>query len=270
MIRTTQLQGGMARTWAYRYFVLSSIATDFRLRVVRSRLGLVWLIISPLLQVAIYALVLSAVMRARLPGIENQYAYAIYLLAGFLAWYPFTEIVTRSVTIFIDNANALKKIAFPRSVLPLVTLGIATVNNLIMLAVVLAAFILMGHAPGVQILWLPLIFLANLALALGLGLCCGILNVFIRDIGQLVQIGLQFGFWLTPIVYVIDIIPESYRWIIALNPVFWIIDNYHRVLVYDLPPNWPSLGAAAGLAIVLLLFGRFLLRRSQADMMDAL
>ncbi|MBP0441200.1 ABC transporter permease [Tianweitania sediminis] len=270
MTPATQPRGGFARSWAYRYFVLSSIATDFRLRVVRSRLGLVWLILSPLLQVAIYALVLSAVMRARLPGIDNQYAYAIYLLAGFLAWYPFTEIVTRCVTIFIDNANAMKKIAFPRAVLPLVTLGIAVVNNLIMLAVVLAAFLLMGHAPSLTVLWLPLILAVNLGLAMGLGLCCGVLNVFIRDIGQLVQIALQFGFWLTPIVYVIDIIPASYRWIIALNPVFWVVDNYHRVLVYDLPPNWQALGAAAALACLLLALGRFMLRRSQADMMDAL
>lgn len=261
---------GLRRTWAYRYFVLSSIATEFRLRVVRSRLGIFWLVISPLLQVAIYALVLSAVMRARLPGIESQYAYAIYLLAGFLAWFPFTEIVTRCVTLFIDNANALKKIAFPRTVLPLVTLGVAAINNLIMLAVTLVAYLLMGHELGLQLVWLPLVILGNFALAMGLGLCCGVINVFIRDIGQLVQIGLQFGFWLTPIVYVIDIIPESYRWVIGLNPMFWVVDNYHRILVYGTAPDLSELGAAWALAIVLLLLGRFMLRRSQADMMDAL
>ncbi|GHD12812.1 ABC transporter permease [Tianweitania populi] len=261
---------GLQRTWAYRYFVLSSIATELRLRVVGSRLGLVWLIISPLLQVAMYALILSTVMRSRLPGVDNRFAYAIYLLAGFLAWYPFTEIVTRCVTLFLDNANALKKIAFPRTVLPLIVLGSAAFNNLVMIAVTAVAFLLMGHVPSPQVLWLPVLLIANLALASGLGLCCGVLNVFIRDVGQLVQIGLQFGFWLTPIVYVIDIIPAGYRWVFGLNPMFWVLDNYHRVLVYDQPPDLAKLAAVVALALALLLLGRFMLRRSQAEMMDTL
>ncbi len=270
MIPASLPKFGLARIWAYRYFILSSIATELRLRVVGSRLGLVWLIISPLLQVAIYALVLSTVMRARLPGVENQYAYAIYLLAGFLAWYPFTEIITRCVTLFLDNANALKKIAFPRAVLPMVVVGVAVFNNFVMVAVTAAVYLLMGHMPSAHVLWLPVLLVENVALASGIGLCCGVLNVFIRDVGQLTQIGLQFGFWLTPIVYVIDIIPESYRWLIALNPAFWIVDSYHRVLVYDQPPDFLSLTAAIVLAFALLMLGRFMLRRSQADMMDTL
>ena len=270
MIPTIPQSFGLRRTWDYRYFVLSSIATELRLRVVGSRLGLVWLIISPLLQVAMYALILSTVMRSRLPGVDNRFAYAIYLLAGFLAWYPFTEIVTRCVTLFLDNANALKKIAFPRTVLPLIVLGSAAFNNLVMIAVTAVAFLLMGHMPSMQVLWLPVLLVSNLALASGLGLCCGVLNVFIRDVGQLVQIALQFGFWLTPIVYVIDIIPASYRWVIGLNPMFWVLDNYHRVLVYDQAPDLAKLAAVVALAIALLLLGRFMLRRSQAEMMDTL
>ena len=270
MNQTVSPRSGLRGSWAYRYFVLSSITTELRLRVVGSRLGLVWLIISPLLQVAMYALVLSAVMRARLPGVDNRFAYTIYLLAGFLAWYPFTEIVSRCVTLFLENANALKKIAFPRTILPLITLGVAAFNNLVMVAVTLAAFLLMGHALTLSALWLPVLMLANFALSLGLGLCCGVLNVFVRDVGQLVQIALQWGFWMTPIVYVIDIIPPSYRWVLWFNPMVWMIDNYHRVLVYDLPPNLGSLAGVVVLAVLLLLLGRTLLQRSQAEMMDAL
>lgn len=260
----------VSRLWTYRTFLASSIVSEFRIKVARSRLGLFWLVLSPLLQVAIYALVLSAIMRARLPGIESQYAYAIYLLAGFLAWYPFVEIVTRCTTLFIDNANALKKIAFPRSILPLVVLGVALANNLVIIAVTLAAYLLMGHTLTPAILWLPLVMLVTFALAAGLGLCCGILNVFIRDVGQVVTILLQFGFWLTPIVYVIDIIPTSYRWVLSLNPVFWLVDSYHRILAYGTNPDWPRLAAAAVLALLLLVLARLLLRRSQSEMMDAL
>lgn len=261
---------GLGALWRYRSFLRTSILTDFRLRVARSRLGILWLVISPLLQVAIFAFVLSAIMRSRLPGIANDYAYSIYLLSGFLAWYPFVEIINRSVTLFIENANALKKIAFPRMILPIVIVGVAAINNLIMIAVTLLIFMLLGHFPTSTFLWLPVLTILTLALSSGIGLCFGILNVFMRDIGQIIAIALQFGFWLTPIVYVIDILPAKFQKIVALNPVYWLVENYHRVLVYDLPPHPLQLVGLAALAVFFLLLGRFMLRKSQSDMMDAL
>ena len=256
--------------WRYRYFVLTSIRADFRARVARSRLGLLWIVISPLVQVTIYTFVLSALMQQRLPGIDNRFAYSIYLMAGFLAWFPFVEIVTRCLTIFIDNANAMKKIAFPRIALPLVTLGAALLNNLIFFALTGAAYLLMGHNPGAAILWFPVLLAVTCALALGLGLVCGVLNVFMRDVGQMVHILLQLGFWLTPIVYMIDILPAPSQIIIRLNPMFWVVDNYHRVLAYGEAPNLVSLAVLAGLSALLLALALFLFRRANGEMVDML
>jgi lipopolysaccharide transport system permease protein len=264
------MRGLLSGAWRYRHFILSSIRTDFRLRVARSRLGILWVVIAPLMQVAIFSLILSAIMSHRLPGIDNRFAYSIYLMAGFLAWFPFVEIVNRSVMVFIDNANAMKKIAFPRIVLPLICLGTAATNHLVFFVLVMIAYLLMGHSPGVGLLWYPLVFIVTASLAAGLGLVLGVLNVFMRDVQQLVAILLQFGFWMTPIVYMITIIPEAYRDWLKLNPMFWVVDNHHRIFAYGLPPDWMSLGGLALMAAGLLGLALFLFRRASGEMVDAL
>jgi lipopolysaccharide transport system permease protein len=256
--------------WRYRHFVLAAIAMDFRARVARSRLGILWIVISPLVQVAIFSLVLSAIMSQRLPGIDNRFAYSIYLMAGFLAWFPFVEIVTRCVTIFIDNANPMKKIAFPRIVLPIVCFGTAAINNVVFAVVVVFAYALMGHNPGAALLWYPLLFALVSLLALSLGLIFGVLNVFIRDVQQVVSLLLQLGFWTVPIVYMIDIIPESYRALLKLNPMEWAVDSYHRVFAYGQAPDPTRLAALALLALALAALALFLFRKASAEMVDAL
>lgn len=256
--------------WRYRYFILSSIQSDFQARVARSRLGLIWIIIAPLSQVVIYAFVLSSLMTQRLPGINTPFAYSIYLMAGFQAWFLFTEIVTRCLTIFIDNGNALKKISFPRMALPVIAVGAAILNNLIFLILVISAYLLVGYHPGWSLVWFPVLLLVTCALATGLGLVLGILNVFMRDVGQLVAILLQFGFWLTPIVYTIDILPAAFQEMLRLNPMFWVVDNYHRVLAYGVPPNLWSLAAISAFALVLLGLALVLFRKASGEMVDVL
>lgn len=264
------MTGLLSGAWRYRHFILSSIRTEFRLRVARSRLGILWVVIAPLMQVAIFSLILSAVMTHRLPGIDNRFAYSIYLMAGFLAWFPFVEIINRGVMVFIENANAMKKIAFPRIVLPIISLGTAAINNFVFFLLVMMAYAAMGHNPGLTILWYPLLFLVTAALATGLGLVLGVLNVFMRDVQQMVAILLQFGFWMTPIVYMIEIIPEAYRDWLKLNPMFWVVDNHHRIFAYGLPPDWTSLAAIGVLAVLLLALALFLFRKASGEMVDAL
>ena len=124
------MKGLLFDVWRYRFFMISSIKSDLRSKFVGSSLGGLWMILNPLSQVLIFTFVLSAVLSAKLPGINNQYAYAIYLMAGTLGWSLFSEIVNRCLTLFIDNANILKKLVFPKITLPLIVTGSALVNNL--------------------------------------------------------------------------------------------------------------------------------------------
>lgn len=256
--------------WRYRFFIFSSIKTELQTKFIRSRLGGLWMILNPLAQVLIFAFVLSAVMSAKLPGIDNKYAYAIYLMAGTLGWSLFAEIVTHCLTLFIDNGNILKKLAFPKIALPLIVTGGALVNNSLLLAAILVIFGILGHLPGTALVWLPVLMVVTIALAVGLGLGLGVLNVFMRDIGQIVPVIMQFLFWLTPVVYMVNIIPEKYRDWLVLNPLIPIVTGYQDVLLYNRAPNWAGLGETSIVAFILLAISMLLFRKASPEMVDQL
>lgn len=259
-----------AAMWAYRLFILSSISNELRVRFLRSKLGGLWMIIHPLAQVLIFALVLSEVLAAKLPGIDNKYAYALYLMAGTLGWTLFAETVSRSVVLFVENANLMKKMAFPRICLPIITAGTTLVQNVLLAAAIFVVFTVLGHLPGKQAMWLPVLILVSLMLSTALGLLLGIVNVFVRDVGQVVPVVLQTLFWMTPVVYSIDMLPAGTRAWFKLNPLLPLITSYQNVLIFDRPPQWTGLvwltGAALGLAALALL----VFRRASAEMVDVL
>jgi lipopolysaccharide transport system permease protein len=262
--------GMLIGAWRYRYFILSSIKTELRVKFIRSRLGALWMILNPLAQVVIFAFVLSAVLSTKLPGISNRHAYVIYLMAGILGWSLFAEIVNRCLTLFIDNGNILKKLVFPRIALPLIVTGSASLNNALLFLAMLLIFGVLGHFPGSAVICLPALMLVNISLALGLGLALGVLNVFMRDVGQIVPVVLQFVFWFTPIVYMVDIIPNQYREWLILNPLLPIITGYQNALLYNRTPDWAGLSIVALLAANLLVFALVLFRRASPEMVDQL
>jgi lipopolysaccharide transport system permease protein len=257
--------------WRYRFFIGSSVRNDLRARVARSQLGAAWVVLQPLAQVAIFSLVLSEVLGARLPGTGNPHAYAIYLMAGSLCWALFNEIVTRCLGIFVGNASLLKKIAFPRICLPLIAVGSSLLNNLLLFLAMVAIFAMMGHAPTAALLWLPLLTVLTAAFALGLGLLLGVLNVFVRDVGQVMGIVLQLLFWLTPIVYMPSIVPGRYAGLLALNPLYPLVQAYQQAILYGAPPpRAAGLATTAELALLLLAAALLLFRRAAPDMVDVL
>jgi lipopolysaccharide transport system permease protein len=263
--------GMLQGLWKYRSFVLSSIRNELVSRFSRSKLGGLWLIINPLSQVLIYALILSNVLAAKLPGIESQYAYAIYLMAGLLAWTLFNEIVSRCLTLFIEQGNLMKKMSFPRITMPIIVVGSCLLNNILLFVAILGIFALLGHEFSITMLWLIPLTLIVLLFALGLGLILAVLNVFLRDVGQVIPIILQVWFWFTPIVYPVNIIPEAYRHLLSLNPMYSITDAYHQVLVYNVSPTLDGgLLITAGIALVLMLVSLFIFRRASAEMVDVL
>jgi len=256
--------------WSYRHFIVSSIRNDLRSRFARSKLGGLWMILQPLAQVAIYALVLSRIMAAKLPGINNRYAYVIYLMAGMIAWSLFAEVVTRSLTIFVDNGNLMKKMAFPRVCLPIIIAGSSLVNNLLLLVTSVGLFLLIGHPLNMAMLWLPLLIGINLAFAVGLGLILGVLNVFVRDVAQVMTVVLQLLFWLTPIVYMPTIIPDRLRTVLEFNPMMHMAVAFQNVILYGRAPAIAGLVVIAVAATFLLLFSLILFRRAAPEMVDVL
>lgn len=256
--------------WRFRHYILGAISTEFRARFMRSRLGAAWSVLKPLALVAIYAFVLSAVLSARLPGLEGRYVFAVYLTAGIFAWTLFNDLLLRFTSLFVDNANVMKKVLFPRISLPLVALGVALLDNALLLLAILVVLGLLGHWPGAYILWLPLLVLLTAVLGAGLGLLLGTLNVFLRDIVHVVPIVLQFGFWFTPIVYSMEMVPAPIQPWLALNPMVTVVAAYQDVMVFNRAPEPGPLLAVAVLSLVLLWLGLRLFRRAAADMVDVL
>jgi len=256
--------------WAYRFFILSSIKTEFKSRFIRSKLGAFWMILHPLAQVLVYALILSQIMTAKLPGVATQYAYPVYILSGMVGWTLFAEILNKSLNVFISNANLLKKMTFPKLALPIITIGSALINFSIFLLMMFIVFGFLGHMPYHALLWLFPLVLLTLALSVGIGLFLGTLNVFIRDIGQMMEVVLNFWFWLTPVVYMISIVPAKYHALFMINPMTGIVLGYQNILLYDKAPDLTLLVYPGIFAVVSLMLSMIIFYKAREEMADVL
>ncbi len=256
--------------WAYRGFILGSVKREFQLKYRNSMLGVAWTVIQPLSMIIVYTVIFSQIMHAKLPGVVNTFGYSIYLCAGVITWGLFTEIVNRSQTMFIDNANLLKKLNFPRLCLP-VTLTLSALVNFAIIFSLFALFLLISNSfPGWAILLMLPVLIIQTLFAVGLGMVVGILNVFFRDIGQLFSMVLQFWFWLTPIIYPASILPAAIQPWLQLNPMYPIIAAYQGILVQGIPPQWTSLIPVSIVAILLCIWAMRLFRNHSGDMVDEL
>lgn len=262
--------GQIFRTYNYRLFIVSSIRNEFKSKFSRSKLGALWMIINPIIQAVVYATVLSSIIASKLPGIENKYAYALYLLAGMSAWALFQEVLVGCTNVFVDKADLMKKVSFPRVCLPMISGGGALVNNGFLLLAIMGVFIFLGSNFSLSLAVLPFIILLNFAFALSLGTILGIFNVIIRDVGQAVQVVLQALFWLTPIVYTPDILPASVKGVLMASPLYKIVDAYHKVLVFGKFPEFIDLLQPVILTVAFSLLAILLFRRAASDISDAL
>jgi len=256
--------------WSYRGFILGSVKREFQLRYYNSLLGSAWMILHPLAMILVYTVIFSGLMRTKLPGVDGAYAYSIYLCSGILTWNLFSEIVSRCQNMFIENANLLKKISFPRICLPVIIVLSAGINFVIIFSLFTLFLISSGNFPGWVYLEVFPVLLIEIAFSIGLGVIIGVLNVFFRDVGQLVAITLQFWFWLTPIVYSINTLPEFFKSHLAFNPMTSLIDAYQCILVGHLSPQWGSLWFTGLLSVGLCFLAISLFRKHAGDMVDEL
>lgn len=256
--------------WAYRGFILGSVMREFQSKYRNSLLGAAWTVINPLAMIVVYTVIFSQIMRAKLPGVDSTFAYSIYLCAGIITWGLFAEIAGRAQNTFIENANLLKKLSFPRLCLPVVVVANAALNFFIIFGLFTLFLIVSGNFPGVAYLAVVPMLAILSAFAIGLGMTLGVLNVFFRDVGQFFGIFVQFWFWLTPIIYPISILSTDGQNVMAFNPLAPLVAGFQGVLVMGQWPKWSSLIYPAMLAALLCLLGMRLFRRHAGDMVDEL
>jgi lipopolysaccharide transport system permease protein len=256
--------------WRYRSFILGNVKREFQQKYQNSLLGAAWNVINPLSMIVVYTVIFSQIMRAKLPDVDTTFAYSIYLCAGILTWGLFSEITGRSQNMFLENANLLKKLSFPRLCLPITVVLNAFVNFSIVFGLFVIFLLVTGNFPGWPIVAMLPLLVINIAFAAGLGMALGVLNVFFRDVGQFFGIFLQFWFWLTPIVYPITILPEAIRPLMFINPMASLMQAYQGVLVRAQWPNWFDLWPITLLSVFLCLLALRLFHRHAGEMVDEL
>lgn len=256
--------------WSYRGFIIGNVKREFQLKYRNSLLGAAWNVLNPLAMITIYTVVFSQVMRARLPDIDHSFGYGIFLCAGILTWGLFSEITSRAQNVFIENANLLKKINFPRLCLPVTVVCNALLNFFVVFTIFTLFLLTFGLFPGFVYFALIPVLIILISFATGLGITLGVLNVFFRDIGHLFGIILQFWFWFTPIVYPVSILPEWVKPYMALNPMAGVINACQSILVNGVWPNWYALFPAMGLGLLLCGMGFALFRKHAGEMVDEL
>ena len=256
--------------WKYRKFIFINSVNDLRHRYAGSAMGVFWNVLNPLAQIFVFTLVFSQLMKIRLPDMSSTTGFAIYLCSGMLPWISFSECVSRGTHSFIENANYLKKLPIPEQIFVAQTAMSGTLSILISISLLFFINLIMGVHIGWTWLLVPIILVLFQCFGFGLGLILGSLNVFFRDIGQMVGIILQLWMWLTPIVYTKEIIPERFAYFMNFNPSFPFVDALHMTILYnELPASW-EWTAMLLYAMAAPILGYLVLRKLRPEIRDVL
>jgi ABC-2 type transport system permease protein len=218
--------------WAYREILLNLVRKELKVKYTASVLGAVWSILNPIVFLAVFSFV-TRVLQNQIPD------FPVFLLSGLLAWNLFSAALLQGSRSVIDNANLVKKVAFPREILPLSAIGVALVDFVIQSAVLLLYILVSGHGLGAAAVVLyPLSILTVLVFTVALVFWVSALNVRYRDVGHLLNLGLLVWFWMTPIVYQAGLVQSYFTnrgtpglWnLYLLNPLTPIVLGFQRAL----------------------------------------
>ena len=235
--------------YQYRELLKTNVHKEIRGKYKGSFLGVLWSFLNPLLMVAVYAIVFPYLMRMQ------QENYLIYLITGVIPWVFFTSVVTSGCNCVWLNGGIIKKVYFPREILPISVVLAALINFLISCIIILLFVVFSGVGISVNLVWVPVIALIQSMLSLGLLFILSSINVYVRDIEYLVQFVVNLAFYATPIVYSISMIPEKFRWVLSLNPMTSLIGAYRSVFYYKEMPDLLSLGVVGLVSFVVLVLG---------------
>jgi len=212
-----------------RRLLVELTKNDFKQKYVGNMLGIFWAFIQPTAMIAIFWFVFQVGFKS--PPVDN-FPFILWLVAGIFPWFYFSEGLSTGTNSIMANAFLVKKVVFRISLLPLIPLLSALSIHIFFIFFMFAMFIYYGYSP--EIYWIQTIYYtaATTILLIGLSWFTSSVIIFFKDIGQLVGIIIQFGFWLTPIIWNITTVPEKYHWIINLNPMAYIIEGYRNSMIY--------------------------------------
>jgi len=245
--------------YQYREMLKNMVRKDLRTRYKGSVLGFLWTFVNPLLQLVVYTVIFSNIMRM---NIDKFY---MFLFVALLPWIFFSTSLQVSTTSIIANKELVKKIYFPRIILPLSVVSANLMNFIFAFAILIPALIISGIGISKAIVWLPLVLLVEFELALGFSVLFAGLNVYFRDLEHLLGIVLMAWFYFTPVVYPVEMIPENLAPVFKVNPMLHIISAYRDVLYHGKAPDLYALGIVFAAGFILLAISTVIFNRLQRN-----
>ncbi len=252
--------------WSNRQALWMLIERDFKSKYVGSAAGLVWSVLHPLLMVGVYSLIFSLIFGRTI----GETPFSLWLFCALLPWMMFSEVLRSSTGIIERHKNLITKTPFHSEILPLVVIGASTTGHLIGSGVLLALLVIFRQPIGLFALTLPLYLICLIFFSLGLSWLISSLNVFFRDTSQIINVVLQLWFYSCPIVYPPTIIPDSFQFLLKLNPVYFVIEGYRRALLYNEGVPLIDFTIFCGFCFSFLFLGGWVFRRLKSQFAEVL
>lgn len=215
----------------YRELLKTNIKKEIRGKYKNSFLGVLWSFLNPLLQIAVYAIVFPLILR------NTQENYVIFLCCGLIPWTFFSSAIVKSASTMIENGNIVKKVYFPREILPISVVSSECVNFIISTIIIVAFVIFGGLGISKYVIYYPIILLVQYILTLAIAFIMSSVTVYFRDLQHLIGVALQLLFYAAPIVYAPESIPEGFAWILNINPMTYIINGYRDIFYNQARPD---------------------------------
>lgn len=204
------------------------VKNDFKSRYLNNYLGILWAFIQPTISVLIFWFVFQVGFKA---APVQDVPFILWLVAGMIPWFFLSEALPSATNAILDNSFLVKKIVFRVSLLPIVKITSAVIIHLFFMVFMMSMYIIYGYEPNLY--WLQMFYylFSAIMLLLGISWITSSVVIFFRDLGQLVSMSIQFGFWLTPIFWSLTMVPQEYRWLFELNPAHYITQGYRDALI---------------------------------------
>ncbi|HVR58285.1 MAG TPA: ABC transporter permease [Pseudolabrys sp.] len=261
------LAGFVRQAWSFRNMVYAMALRDFESRYIGTLGGAIWAVIQPLATITIFYFVFAIGFRVQSP---LDTPFILWFVCGLMPWFLFNDTLTAISASVTENAHLVKKTVFPTEVLALVKVVSAIIPHLIFLLIVVVMLFFFNVPFRIERLLLVYYFICIVVLLLGIGWLLSALQPFYRDIGQALAIFLNIWFWATPIVWPEQNIPESFRWMFAYNPMYYIVTGYRDALIF---PHvvWPNVAQTIffwSFASASILVGTFVFDRLKLEFAD--
>jgi len=241
--------------YQYREFLKTNVKKDIRGKYKGSFLGVLWSFINPLLTALVYAIVFPFILKG------SQDNYVTFIVIAILPWNWFTTVISQGTFCILANAGIIKKVYFPREILPISTATSGLVNFLISTPIILMFLLFSGIGFSKYILFLPVIAIIQYLLTLAIIMITSAINVYIRDAEYIINFFVTMLFYATPVLYSADLFPKQFRQFLYLNPMTTIINGYRDIFYYKQMPDCLALGIVFVISILLLLLGFKIFRK---------